>query len=60
MNIYKFKDLTDGHLCYIVALTSESAIKKVKDLTSIPVELVESRPLSEHVPLVFRNNILPF
>jgi hypothetical protein len=60
MTVFKFRDTVDGRFCYVIAKSSSEAIKTVEQLTSIPVELVDQRPIEEITPIVLRNKILPF
>ena len=60
MTVFKFRDTVDGKFCYVIARDSYDATKVVKSLTSIPVELVATKPIEEITPIVLRNKILPF
>ena len=56
--IYKFKDDIDGNVAFIVAVSLDEAMIKMKQLTGLPFSLVEVRPISE--PIVLINFIVPF
>lgn len=61
MCIYKFRDLTDGHYCFILADSKEDAIDFLKEYTALEFEFVESRTIDEiKKPIFVRNDILAF
>lgn len=61
MTIYKFKDTIDGNFCFVVAKNENEALEAVKLLTSIPVVLVDQKPVEQlNKPVVIFNTVLPF
>lgn len=60
MKIYKFKDITDGNYCFVLAASESEARAKVENLTSLEFELVEARSINEVAPIVVYNTMLPF
>lgn len=61
MTIYKFQDTCDGRYCFVVANTEQEATAAVLSTTSIPVKLVDSKPVQQlKRPIIIHNDILPF
>lgn len=70
MKIYKFQDLIDFESAFIIAQDLEKATELIRDQTSIPFELIDTRPLDDFplakekwdgkISMIWINNILPF
>lgn len=61
MTIYKFRDTIDGNYCFVVAKDKDEALDAVQRLTSIPVVLVDQKPVEQlNKPVVLFNTVLPF
>ena len=61
MNIYKFKDLTDGKHAFILAKTQEQAKELLQKQTSLKFELLDARDCEElGQAFILVNQILPF
>lgn len=61
MQVYKFRDKTDGNFAFVVANSFEDAKAFMKTLTSLEFEFWESRPIEQiKTPFTIYNNILPF
>ena len=69
-NIYKFQDKREFDYCFVIAQNLKQAEGMVRDLTEIPVEFIEHRPIKyfpsameiyEHKGCcIMVNRILPF
>ena len=61
MEIYKFKDLTDGNYCFILAKNKKEAVLRLNKITSINFILKEIKKVEDlKTPLIIFNKILPF
>ena len=61
MQVYKFRDKTDGHFAFVVAKSFEDAKAFMQTLTSLEFAFLESRPIEQiKTPFTIYNNILPF
>lgn len=61
MQVYKFRDKTDGNFAFVVAKSFEDAKAFMQTLTSLEFEFLESRPIEQiKSPFILVNNILPF
>lgn len=63
MNLYRFRDETDHMIAEVIAISEEDAREKVRETTNLTFYLVEEEPdvsISEFLPVIVKNNMLPF